>query len=369
MLYHFVRIEVFAERMACKHVYLCRTETEAHEVVNEEVVQLVRTYKVFCLLLYVAMLVGWNQLGRDRRVDDVEQGCSRLLVYAVLCHMAHEIAYEGLRYARVHAIHRHVISVVCSPSERQFAQVARTDNHAAQLVAEIHEYLRALSCLSVLVRHVVYVYVVTNILKVLRNALANAYLTYSNAQALHKGHGVVVCAVCGTEARHRDAHNALAIVAQLVEGFNADEQGECRVKTATDANHDTLAMGVYQAFCQTAHLNTEYLVTRSVHVVALWYEWMRIDMAKQLESSFVCFVCIEHSGFMSTLGMYERGVSSALCAKFVHVYLAHHELFFQREALRLCHQGAVLIDERIAAINHVLRALAEAARTIHVAAY
>ena len=92
-------------------------------------------------------------------------------------------------------------------------------------------------------------------------------------------------------------------------------------------------------------------------------------MAKQLESSFVCFVCIEHSGFMSTLGMYERGVSSALCAKLVHIYLAHHELFFQREALRLCHQSAVLIDERVAAINHVLRALAEAARTIYVAAY
>ena len=58
MLYHFVRIEVFAERMACKHVYLCRTEAEAHEVVNEEVVQLVRTYKVFCLLLYVAISVN-----------------------------------------------------------------------------------------------------------------------------------------------------------------------------------------------------------------------------------------------------------------------------------------------------------------------
>ena len=76
MLYHFVRIEVFAERMACKHVDLCRTETEAHEVVDEEVVQLVRTYEVFCLLLYVAMFVGWNQLRRDRRVNDVEQGCS-----------------------------------------------------------------------------------------------------------------------------------------------------------------------------------------------------------------------------------------------------------------------------------------------------
>ena len=62
MLYHFVRIEVYAERMACKHVYLCRTETEAHEVVDEEVVQFVRTNQVFCLLLYIAMLVGWNQL-------------------------------------------------------------------------------------------------------------------------------------------------------------------------------------------------------------------------------------------------------------------------------------------------------------------
>ena len=72
---------------------------------------------------------------------------------------------------------------------------------------------------------------------------------------------------------------------------------------------------------------------------------------------------------MSTLGMYERSVSSALCAKLVHVYLAHHELFFQREAFRLCHQGTVLVDERIAPINHVLRTLAEATRAVYVTAY
>ena len=83
----------------------------------------------------------------------------------------------------------------------------------------------------------------------LHHALAYAYLTYSDAQTLHKRHGVVVCTICCSEAWHRNTHNALAVVTQFVEGLNADKQSECRVKTATDTNHGTLAMSVYQALC------------------------------------------------------------------------------------------------------------------------
>ena len=59
------------EGTLCEHIDARGTETETQEVVEEEVVELVRSYEVFGLLLYVALVVGGCQLGTYRGGDDV----------------------------------------------------------------------------------------------------------------------------------------------------------------------------------------------------------------------------------------------------------------------------------------------------------
>ena len=58
-----------SEAALCQHEDLGRTEPASHEVKQEEVVQLVRTYQVFRLLLDIALLVSRNQFRTDRCIN------------------------------------------------------------------------------------------------------------------------------------------------------------------------------------------------------------------------------------------------------------------------------------------------------------
>ena len=46
----------------------------SQEVIEKEVVQLVRSHEVFCFLLDITVLVGRGQLRRNRCVDDIAKG-------------------------------------------------------------------------------------------------------------------------------------------------------------------------------------------------------------------------------------------------------------------------------------------------------
>ena len=96
---------------------LCRTIAEAKIVIEEEVVEFVRTHKVFGLLAYVAVFVGRNQFGAYWSVDNVKQRESRLGIDIVVGNVSHQMADERLGYARVYSIHRHVVAVVCGPAK------------------------------------------------------------------------------------------------------------------------------------------------------------------------------------------------------------------------------------------------------------
>lgn len=66
-------------RLGEKH-NLGRMEAEAQEVVEEEVVELVGSYKVLGLLSYLSVVVGRCELRRDWCVDNVEQhSCDDIL--------------------------------------------------------------------------------------------------------------------------------------------------------------------------------------------------------------------------------------------------------------------------------------------------
>ena len=60
-------------------------------MVQEEIVQFIRPYEVFCLLVDVAVLVSRGQFRADGGGQDVEQGAAGVIVRAVPCHPFHQI--------------------------------------------------------------------------------------------------------------------------------------------------------------------------------------------------------------------------------------------------------------------------------------
>lgn len=77
------------------------------------------------------------------------------------------MAHKRLGHARVDGIHAHVVTVVCGPAERQLRQVARADDKTASLIGQVHQNLRTLAGLAVLVSHVLHGRIVLNVLKML----------------------------------------------------------------------------------------------------------------------------------------------------------------------------------------------------------
>ena len=73
------------------------------------------------------------------------------------------MTHEGLGHARVDGVHRHVVAVVGGPAKCQLGEVAGANHQAALLVGNIHEHLRALSRLAVLVRDIVDGLVMANV--------------------------------------------------------------------------------------------------------------------------------------------------------------------------------------------------------------
>ena len=79
-----------------------------------------------------------------------------------------------------------MVTVVGGPAERQLAEVARADDKAAGLVGQIHENLRALARLAVLVGHVLDRRVVLDVLEVLLHGRVDRDLAEAHAQIAGK---------------------------------------------------------------------------------------------------------------------------------------------------------------------------------------
>ena len=350
--------------------YLGGTESEAHEVVEEEVVQLVGSHQVFRLLLYFSVFVGRCQLGRYGGVDDVGQRVFLSAEGGLCRQVADDILYQRLGDACIHAVHRHVVAVIGSPAQRQFRQVAGADNQRIQLVSQVHQYLCAFASLRVLVGGIVDVSVVTDVLEVLGHSLCDGYLHLRYAQRLHQRRCIVVGAVGSTESGHGHPNDSLAVQSHLVEGTDAHQQGQRRVQSAADTHHHMLAVGVQQSLGQSCGLNVQYLLAGGCHLVVSGYEWVRVNLSDKFEGMFAHdFLGVDNLGMGIALGIDECRVGMSLGAQAFHVYLGYLHLGLQREALALSQQQAVLENHGIAAIDHILSRLAEATRAVHITAH
>ena len=166
--------------------------------------------------------------------------------------------------------------------------------------------------------------------------LGDADFTDGDAETLHQRDGIVVGTVGGSESRHSDTDDALAVHAQFIECFHANQQSQRRVESSADANHHGLGMGMYDALRQTHHLDIEDLLAGSLHVGSSWDERMRIHLSLQYKITDIlgrmCIyhgdtkLLIEHGIFDISLGIHVGRIGATLRTELLHIYLSHNHL-------------------------------------------
>ena len=193
-----------------------------------------------------------------------------------------------------------------------------------------------------------------NIAEVLGNSCRNADFADGNTQGFHQLQGIVIGTIGGTKAGHGDTDDALAVETQLIERLYGYEQRQGRIQTTADTDNSLFTIDVVQTFYQAHHLDAENLLARLLHVLGLWNKGIRIDVAHQLELTLRCSLAGDFASVGITLRIDKSGIGAALNLQRLNINLAHLELWLQRESVTLFQQSSILINNCVAAINHIL---------------
>ena len=237
-------------------VDLARLKAKTQQVVEEVVVQLVRAHQILSLLRNLAVARGRQKLGGHRRVEDIEQNLGNAPAKDI-GRIAHQMAHKRLGHARVDGVHAHVVAVIGSPAERQLRQVARADDKTASLVGQIHQNLRTLARLAVLVGHVLYGRIVLNVLEVLLHSRVNRNLAEAHTQVASERLGVRLGAMRRAKAGHGHGRDTGARQSQNIEGTHGHKQCQRGVQAARKADDRSLGARVGKAGLEASSLQVE----------------------------------------------------------------------------------------------------------------
>ena len=199
----------------------------AQQVIEEEIVQIVRADGLFCFLCDHAFAGRRKQFRRDRRITDIQQGIRqrRVSLFALfLCVAFHHVADERLRDGGVDGIHRHMIAVVCAPAQRQLAEVAGAQDDRIVLVGQVHQDLGALPRLCVFIGDVMDVRIVADVLEMLADRIMDRHLHAGDVKQVHQRSGIGVGAGRRAEARHRDSDDVFRGQAVHPERLGRDDE-------------------------------------------------------------------------------------------------------------------------------------------------
>ena len=153
-----------------------------------------------------------------------------------------------------------MIAVVGSPAERQLRKVARADYEAALLVGEVHEHLRTLARLAVLIGHVLHRGIVADIGEVLFDRRPNGNLAEAHPERLGERLGIRLGTHRGAEARHRRGRDAIARKPERIEGTHGHEQRKRGVEPAREADDRALGARMGEARLEAGGLQAQDLL-------------------------------------------------------------------------------------------------------------
>ena len=117
-----------------------------------------------------------------------------------------------------------MVAVIGSPAECQLRQVAGADDKTASLVGQIHQNLRALAGLAVLVGHVLHGRIVLNVLEVLLHSRMDRNLEEVHAQVASKRLGIGLGAMRRAKAGHGHGCDTGARQPQRIESTHGHKQ-------------------------------------------------------------------------------------------------------------------------------------------------
>ena len=83
----------------CQKVYFRRAEAESQKIVQEKVVEFIRTYQIFRFLFDFSILICRYQFRTDRSVYNVQQGYFRFPVNFIFSYPLYKMLYQCLGYA------------------------------------------------------------------------------------------------------------------------------------------------------------------------------------------------------------------------------------------------------------------------------
>ena len=114
-----------------------RLAAPAHEVVQKEVVQLVRTDQLLRFLRDVAVFGGQKLRGYGRCQNVAQDHGERRGLGGVRAE-GDKMAHQSFRYAGVNTVHRHMVAVIGRPAESKLGHIARADHESAGTVGDVH---------------------------------------------------------------------------------------------------------------------------------------------------------------------------------------------------------------------------------------
>lgn len=118
-----------------------------------------------------------------------------------------EMSNQSLGNGSVDAVHAHVIAMVGTPAQRQFAEIAGADDNSTGLIGNIHEDLGPLPRLTVLKRDGMIFHIMADIPEMTPDAVGNIDGSKRCAHLFGKNDGVVFGPVGRTKTGHRDSDN------------------------------------------------------------------------------------------------------------------------------------------------------------------
>ena len=263
-----------------------------------------------------------------------------------------------------------MVASIGSPTQSQFAEVARTYHETAHLVGSVHQDLGALAGLHILVSHIVRLAIVAEVAEMQFAGFADADFANCNAEALHQVERIGVGAVGRSESRHRDADYAAAVLSQSVKGMHTNEQGQRGIQATADTQHHRFGVGMLNAFGQSLALHADNLFATLVEGIASRHEGQWVNRALKCELLLLHHIYFDGAIVVGRMivgtAMGIGRIDATVEANGVKVNVGCDELRLHSEPLTLCQEPTFLDHQRMTIKDEVLRALAVATRTIHI---
>ena len=180
---------------------------------------------------------------------------------------------QSLRNPCVHTVHGHVVPVVGSPAEGQLGEVAGTDDQTVALVGYIHQDLRPFTCLCVLVCSIVVVRILTDILEVLHDSLADIHYLECAPQSLDHGHCICLGSLGGSETRHGHTDDPGPVQVEHVESPDSDQKCKRGVQATRDSDDGSAAVDMAQPLLEAQGLQgKDFLASGGTQLRIFGYE-------------------------------------------------------------------------------------------------